>query len=66
MPAEHRMPVFVAGLALGALMGIARMAEGAHFLSDIVFAGLIVVGLNVWLWNRMVREEPLGEGFRGA
>lgn len=66
MPAEYRMPVFVSGLALGALMGIARMAEGAHFLSDIVFAGLIVVGLNVWLWNLMAREEPLGEGSHGA
>jgi len=66
MPVEHRMPVFVAGLILGLLMGIARMAEGAHFLSDIVFAGLIVVGLNVWLWSRIEGKKPTGDASHGA
>lgn len=61
MPTEHRVPVFVAGLALGFLMGIARMAEGAHFLSDVIFAGLIVVGINVWLGSRMLGEAQSTE-----
>jgi lipid A 4'-phosphatase len=33
------------GLLLGALLGAGRMAAGAHFLSDIVFAALLVFGV---------------------
>ncbi|MDP2811057.1 MAG: phosphatase PAP2 family protein [Rhodocyclaceae bacterium] len=32
----------VAGVAWGAHMGLVRMAQGGHFLSDVVFAGFIV------------------------
>ncbi|MFP5392787.1 MAG: hypothetical protein ACLGI6_14765, partial [Gammaproteobacteria bacterium] len=30
------------GVAFGLLVGAVRMAMGAHFLSDVLFAGLIV------------------------
>jgi len=53
LPPPYRLPVILAGLILGLIMGLARIAEGAHFLSDVVFAGIIVVGLNVWLARRM-------------
>jgi lipid A 4'-phosphatase len=33
-----------AALGVGAVVGLARIAQGAHFLSDVVFAGLIVYG----------------------
>ncbi len=52
LPSRHRSSAFAAALILGALMGLARMAEGAHFLSDVFYAGLIVVGVNVWLAHR--------------
>jgi lipid A 4'-phosphatase len=32
------------GLALGTTLGIGRMAAGAHFLSDVIWSGLIVYG----------------------
>jgi len=51
-PAPYRAWVLVGGLVLGGLMGLARMAEGAHFLSDVFFAGFFVVALNVWLARR--------------
>lgn len=36
--------VAIAGaLAFGACIGIVRMAQGAHFLSDVVFAGFVTV-----------------------
>jgi membrane-associated PAP2 superfamily phosphatase len=33
--------IIVAALALGGLMGIARMLQGAHFFSDVVWAGAV-------------------------
>lgn len=53
MPSAYRVPVIAAGVTLGAIMGLARIAEGAHFLSDVIFSGLIVTGLNVWIAGRM-------------
>lgn len=66
LPAEYRATAFVAGLALGLLMGLARMAEGAHFFSDVIFAGLIVVGLNVWLASHIIDKAPQVEASHGA
>lgn len=66
LPAQNRGPVFATGLVLGALMGLARMAEGAHFLSDVIFAGLIVVGLNVWLARLMLSDKPIGATSHGT
>jgi lipid A 4'-phosphatase len=37
-----------AALALGGLVGLARIVEGAHFLSDVVFSGIFVF-LVAWL-----------------
>ena len=63
LPGPYRLPVLVGGICLGTLMGLARMAEGAHFLSDVFFAGLIVVGLNIWLarWFKL-QSPPTGTG----
>ncbi len=38
-----RPAAILAALAFGAFIGIVRMAQGAHFLSDIVFAGFLTV-----------------------
>lgn len=53
--ARRRRRVFGAALLAGTLIGLMRMAQGAHFLSDVVFSGLIVVGsswLSYWLIAR--------------
>ena len=45
-----------AALAFGALVGLGRIAQGAHFLSDVVYAGLLVYGttalLHWWIVDR--------------
>lgn len=61
----YRGPLLAAAIALGFAMGVARMAEGAHFLSDVLYAGLIVVGLNVWLARRFGLEGEKAGGSRG-
>jgi lipid A 4'-phosphatase len=48
-----------ATLSLGALIGIVRIAQGAHFLSDVVFAGLIVYGTTAALFWAVVRRDIL-------
>lgn len=35
-------PLFAGGLCFGILAGLIRMAQGAHFLSDVVFAGIFM------------------------
>lgn len=64
-----RRRLFAAALCFGALAGWMRVIQGAHFASDVVFAGLIVYGLT-WLtallvlrpwpegWDRLVPDFP--------
>ena len=43
IPERRRRRMAVAGaLALGAFFGVARIAQGGHFLSDVVFAGVFM------------------------
>jgi lipid A 4'-phosphatase len=55
-PGTSRRRGIVAALAFGTLVGIGRIAQGAHFLSDVVFAGLLVYGmaalLHWWIVDR--------------
>jgi lipid A 4'-phosphatase len=53
---KRRRPAWAAaslagGLALGALLGVGRLAAGAHFLSDIVWSALLAFGVLHVLWH---------------
>jgi lipid A 4'-phosphatase len=50
-PSRRRGIAFSAAIGFGALVGLARIAAGHHFLSDVVYAGLIVVA-TTWLLHR--------------
>lgn len=65
-PVGERKPVLICGIGLGLLMGLARMAEGAHFFSDVVFAGLVVVGTNVVLAHVMLESDVAVEVGHGS
>ena len=59
---KHRKKFFCAGILYGIMAGFARIAQGGHFLSDVVFAGLIVYGISWLLWSlyeRLQRATPL-------
>jgi lipid A 4'-phosphatase len=51
-----------AALALGAIVGLVRIAQGGHFLSDVVYAGLLVFGttalLHWWIVDRDWLASP--------
>jgi lipid A 4'-phosphatase len=48
-----------AALGFGALIGLARIAQGAHFLSDVVCAGLLVYGTVAALHWWIVKQDGL-------
>lgn len=65
---RHRHPRWAAvslgaGLAAGTLLGIGRMAAGAHFLSDVIWSALLAFGVTHLLYYYVLRldaREPIG------
>jgi lipid A 4'-phosphatase len=53
VPLPRRRTAIAAALVLGSLFGLARLAQGGHFLSDVVFAGILVFASS-WLLHRIV------------
>ena len=62
-PGRSRRRAIAVAIGFGALVGLGRVAQGAHFLSDIVFAGLVVYGatalLHWWIVQRDGLATPL-------
>ena len=50
---RFRRRVFWAGIGFGSVVGAGRMMMGAHFLSDVFFAGVFVVAL-AWVLHREI------------
>jgi lipid A 4'-phosphatase len=48
-PPRRRRAAMAAAIGFGVAMGLVRIAQGGHFLSDVAFSGLIVVGLTMGL-----------------
>jgi lipid A 4'-phosphatase len=46
VPASHRLQAMGAALGFGSAVALMRVMQGAHFLSDVVYAGVIVVAVN--------------------
>ncbi|MEI7610694.1 MAG: phosphatase PAP2 family protein [Rhodospirillaceae bacterium] len=53
---RRRREIFWAGIGAGAVTGLVRIGQGAHFLSDVVFAGLVILAvtaaLHALFWGR--------------
>jgi len=57
VPVAWRSTLFFSGVLFGCLMGIVRIAQGAHFLSDIIFSGLVVIGINYLSYIVMLKKS---------
>jgi lipid A 4'-phosphatase len=57
--AKRRRIAEAAAIATGALIGLARMAQGGHFLSDVVFSGLLVYGTSWLLYRAIILHDAL-------
>jgi len=49
----------IVGLILGSLIGTARIAQGGHFLSDVVWAGAIMWTVSIWMKNVFKLDQSL-------
>jgi len=68
---KRRRPAWAAaslagGLALGSLLGVGRLAAGAHFLSDIVWSVLLAFGVLHALWYYVLPRPSADEALAGA
>jgi lipid A 4'-phosphatase len=55
----YRRAASVAALGAGAVIGLGRIIQGAHFLSDVIFAGLLVYGTTALLYWSIVDRDGL-------
>ncbi|MFM2129771.1 MAG: hypothetical protein RL477_1317 [Pseudomonadota bacterium] len=53
-PGARRRAAMAGALAAGTVFGLARMAEGGHWLSDVVFSGVINVAVAWILYSWMI------------
>jgi lipid A 4'-phosphatase len=53
LPPPRRYLAEACALALGAFLGLARIAQGGHFLSDVVFCGFAVAA-TAWLLHWLI------------
>jgi lipid A 4'-phosphatase len=58
-PGRTRRGWIAVAIGFGALVGLGRIAQGAHFLSDVVFAGLLVYGVTALLHWWIVQRDGL-------
>jgi lipid A 4'-phosphatase len=58
-PGRARCRGIAAAIGFGALVGLGRIAQGGHFLSDVVFAGVVVYGATALLYWWIVQCDGL-------
>ena len=58
-PGPGRRRAVAAALGVGMLVGLVRIAQGGHFLSDVVWAGLLVFGVAAALHWWVVERDGL-------
>jgi lipid A 4'-phosphatase len=57
-PPQWRLLAYAGALIFGAAMGVLRMAAGAHFFTDVVFAGVLMY-LLIWTFHGLIyRWQP--------
>ncbi len=59
LPPRWRAPMICLGIVLGFAMGFVRVAQGAHFISDVATAGFLVLLVNEVLARRMFQPVTL-------
>jgi lipid A 4'-phosphatase len=58
-PGNSRRRGIAATLGFGVLVGLGRIAQGAHFLSDVVYAGLLAYGTTALLYWWIIDRDGL-------
>lgn len=68
VPPPYQGIIFIVGILLGSLIGVGRMIQGGHFLSDVIFSGLIIITINhlcFLIWQKIAKvpktKKPSGK-----
>jgi lipid A 4'-phosphatase len=61
---SHRGAWLAAVMAYAAVISLLRIAHGAHFLSDGVFAGLFTIAITIGVFHLFLGEGPRAHGLR--
>lgn len=59
VPIQYKGIVFLFGIALGSAIGLGRVLQGGHFLSDVIFSGLFIILTNhlcFILWQKLTKK----------
>ncbi|MDE2229991.1 MAG: phosphatase PAP2 family protein [Alphaproteobacteria bacterium] len=64
--AATRRWAIAGAVAAGAALGVVRIAQGGHFLSDVAASGFLVTGLSWALYRAIVMSDGLGALLRVA
>jgi len=64
VPRPRSRRAFWSGMAIGTWLGLARIAMGAHFLSDVFFAAVFMIGCSTFLFWIMYGSQALREKWR--
>lgn len=59
-----RRRMIVAGLTMGALFGLMRIGQGAHFLSDVIFSGVVTCLVAGLIYHFLIARRQPGFGGR--
>jgi lipid A 4'-phosphatase len=54
---KYRKNIFYTGLTTGLLIGSARIIQGGHFLSDVLFSGVVVILINHLIYIIMFNKN---------
>ena len=57
LPHRYRKWGISAVIILGIATGIARIAQGSHFVSDVFFSATITYALILWLHFKLIPEQ---------
>jgi lipid A 4'-phosphatase len=60
---RRRVALIVLVAALGAVVGAARMMQGSHFVSDVIFSGVLLY-ITAWCLHRVVTRFNLARDIR--
>ncbi|MDX2203658.1 MAG: phosphatase PAP2 family protein [Hyphomicrobiaceae bacterium] len=60
---QAAVPLVVTGTVMGLAAGTVRMAQGGHFLSDVIYAG-VLMALTVLIVRRLMFGPPIMPGLR--
>ena len=44
-------------IAIGCLFSVSRVAQGGHFLSDVIYAGTVTILINLWLYGVIFEKD---------